>query len=193
MSLINLVNRVPQGCFTARYVHQRFASYLSADDTKVFFNSLNFYELARLQKWNTGNEMIENLSKTKCLPIAGHPNIYFDTSEPLENFQLQKDLGTFIAGDLKRPNQVNIEFTKVRKGFYSLQSRIPFKTPSMRKFILFNSMVLSILLYCIPACIQISPEWKSSTVCKSRASDAFLNLQKLLSKDAMKLTSDRYY
>ena len=58
------------------------------------------------------NGMIANQIKTKCLPLAGKPVVYLNSPQPLENVQLHKDLGIFIASDLKWPNHVEIQLAK---------------------------------------------------------------------------------
>ena len=94
--------------------------------------------------------MIAISSKTKCLPFAGKPAVLLNASESLENVKLHKDLGVFIASDLKWPGHVQIQLNKARKALFSLRYRILF-TPSTTKLNLYTSMVLSFLLYGIPA------------------------------------------
>ena len=95
--------------------------------------------------------MITNSSKTKSLPSAGKSAVLLKVSESLENVKLHKDLGIFIARDLKWPSHVQIQLNKARKAFFSPRYRIPSNTPSKTKLNLYTSMVLSILLYGIPA------------------------------------------
>ena len=95
--------------------------------------------------------MIANSSKTKCVPFAGKPAGLLNAYESLENVKFHKNLGIFIASDLKWPSHVQIQLNKARKAFFPLTYLIPFITPSKTKLSVYTSMVLSILLYGIPA------------------------------------------
>ena len=70
--------------------------------------------------------MIANSCKTKCLPFAGKQAVLLNASESLEIVKLHKDLGVFLASDLKWPSHVQIQLNKARKAFFSPRYWIPF-------------------------------------------------------------------
>ena len=88
------------------------------------------------------NGMVANLDKTKCSAIKGQPIVFLGSTEPL---------GLYISNDLNWVSHVEIQLNKARRAFYALKSRIPFNTPSRTKLNLYRALVISILIYGIPA------------------------------------------
>ena len=126
--------------------------WLFADDLKLLFSNLNFHDdFWRLYSWNLINGMMISFDKTKCLHFSGTAQITFPPDLLLENVNSHKDLGVYVAYDLKWNLHVTKKLHKARQSFFALKSKVPFNTPSIIKLQLYHSMVLSILLYGFPA------------------------------------------
>ena len=94
--------------------------------------------------------MVANFVKTNCLNFRGLSVVTMNDC-PLKNVEHIKDLGIIVSHNLKWTEHVQTKLTKARRCFYSLKQRIPWQTPSDKKFNLYSSLVLSVLLYGIPS------------------------------------------
>ena len=69
----------------------------------------------------------------------------------LKKVEYTKDLGIIVSHSLKWMDYVQMRVTKAQRSFYSLKQKIPWQTPSEKKFNLYFSQKLSVLLYGIPS------------------------------------------
>ena len=94
--------------------------------------------------------MIANLGMTNCLKFKGLTSVTMNDCL-LKNVDYTKDLGVIVSHNLKWTDSVQMKLTKARRSFYSLKQKIPWQTPSEKKFNLLFSQVLSVLLFWIPS------------------------------------------
>ena len=141
---VNIASGVPQGSVLGPFFFVLFINdlpslfldcitWLFADDLKHLFNSLNIhFDLARLSNWKVSFGMIAISSKSKCLPFADKPAVLLNASESLKNVKLHKDVGIFIASDLKWPSYVQIQLKKLERHFSLLGIRFILILPPKR-------------------------------------------------------------
>ena len=122
-------------------------AWMFADDLKLLFTSLNFHnDLSRLYNWNIANGMIANLDKTKCLNLKGSSSVEMNR-HLLDNVAHIKDLGIIVSNNLKWTEHVLTKLNNATRSFHALKQKIPWQTPSWKKYELYSSLVLSVLLY----------------------------------------------
>ena len=126
-------------------------AWMFADDLKLFFTSSNFhYDLSRLYNWNIANGMIANLDKTKCLNLKGSSSVEMNR-HLLDNVAHIKDLGIIVSNNLKWTEHVLTKLNNATRCFHALKQKIHWQTPSWKKYELYSSLVLSVLLNGIPS------------------------------------------
>ena len=126
-------------------------AWMFADDLKLLFRSLSFhYDLSRLYNLNIAVGMIANLDKTDCLSLKGSSSVEMNCYL-LDNVAHIKDLGIIVSNNLKRTEHVLTKLNNATRRFHALKQKIPWQTPSWKKYELYSSLVLSILLYGIPS------------------------------------------
>ena len=122
-------------------------SWLFTDHLKLSFSSLNFEnDLARPSAWNIANGMLINAKKSKCWIFKGEVNVFIG-QDSVENVSSHKDLGNAFSTNLKWEVRIASKLNSASETCYYLKHTVPGNTPSKVKFSLYDSSVLSILLY----------------------------------------------
>ena len=114
-----------------------------ASDLKLSLSKLSFQDdLWRLYSLNLVIGMIMNSEKTKCIHFTGTTLITFFPDFLLERMNLQKDLGVYVAHDLKMNHKITRQLEKAWQSFSDLKSKAPSNTLPIRELQLYHSMVL---------------------------------------------------
>ena len=96
------------------------------------------------------NGVIANLNKTKCLNLKGSSSVEMNR-HLLDNVAHIKDLGIIVTNNLKWTEKVLTKLNNATRCFHALKQKIPWPTPSWKKYELYSILVFSVLLYGIPS------------------------------------------
>ena len=135
--------------------------FLFADDMKVLFDvdpRQIQSDIDNLYLWSIANGLIFHPSKCKILPFGSSS---FDESFILGDNDLPvvdniKDLGFLITHNLSWNSHIDHKLATARKIFGFLRRNVPFNCSFVRKKLLYQSLILSVLLYG-------SPVWSPSS------------------------------
>ena len=126
--------------------------FLYSDDLNIFTccePQLIQQDLNAFQQWSVSNRL--NFHPSKCKILAFN----FDRSQilklgetALDYFDYIEDLGFTISSNLKGQRHIDTKLAKCKKIFYFIKWNVLFTISPRRKLLLYQSLVLSILLYC---------------------------------------------
>ena len=130
--------------------------YLFADDLKIKSSSapsLVQKDIDSLFNWSTNNHLQFHSAKCKVLNFGGYDDsIQFLLGSDILPFVDEiKDLGIIVSNNLSWKSHLNTKLIKCSRLFYFLKRNIPFSVSCSRKKLLYNTLILSILLYGAPA------------------------------------------
>ena len=139
------------------------------DDLKLICSSnpeLIQNDLDQLSSWSICNYLQFHPLKNKVLPFGFNKNFDFMfDSHALTNAENVKDLGLWISSDVSWNQHINNKLAKCTKRLNFLRRNIPLNVSALRKKLMFQSIVLSVLIY--GSCVS------SPSVSKIRQLEAF--------------------
>ena len=129
--------------------------YLFADDLKIFStspNSLVQDDINALLDWSNLNGLQFHPEKCKALNFGGHDESaqFLLGAEYLPFVNQIEDLGFIVSSSLSWNPHVESKLLKCNRIFGFLKRSIPFSVSSSRKFLLYKSLILPILLHGSP-------------------------------------------
>ena len=129
--------------------------YLFAEDLKIFTVAspeLIPDDVESINSWSLSNGLKFHPAKCKILPFSySLSNEFIQGELVLPTGDSVQDPGLHVCKSLSWNTHIQYKLAKCSKIFYFLKSHIPFSTHVHRKKMLFQSLLLSVVLYGYPA------------------------------------------
>ena len=128
--------------------------YLYAEDLKLLcvdcFDGLQCC-INGIYEWSIKNQLEFRSEKCKAMKFkCSQSPLFLGEAEILFTGEIM-DLGTLVTEDLCWTTHVKTKLAKCNKIFNFLKRSIPFQVSNFRKKMLYQTMILSALLYCVQA------------------------------------------
>ena len=126
--------------------------FLYYDDLKIFSTCGQIdiqKDLDNISVWALDNGLCFHPEKS-CIMGFGYPAKFFLGNTQLPTVESVLDLGITITSDLKWETHINLRLSKCLKIFNFLRRSVPFGVSIARKKLLYQSLVLSVLMYGSP-------------------------------------------